>query len=609
MKRIGMKTAGVFLALCLCILLLSGCAREQKPESGEHQPLTIMTAGLNFSSFEALLREKYPEVRLEFVSYTGGNGTGYAQYLLNNGRIPDIFTISIFGSPDRQKASLLDLSGFEFLNNYKTADINQVTLDGAVYLVPTSASVICLYYNQTMFAEHGWELPDTFEDLKTLTRTIRDAGIDPVSAQFELPGNGFFDLFTLAKTDFLSTPDGLKWEQDFKDGKATAREGLSDAAAQFQELIDCGFVDAEDTLRTMSQCRDRFFNRESAMYLNAGSLTRFTQNKDGTGDRYGVMPFLGRGEDNSVLISKPLTYFGLSAALGKPENAQKLEDALKVMELLATAEGQQSLFGLNTSYIAPLKNTEIPPDSPFYEVAEELRTGHISTLAYAGYEPIIIGVGEKVRDWVAGTCTGDDVLDLADRLQADSLNDSIPPIAVASQDFTLEETAQLQAEAIRLAAGADIGLLSLGGWHAGVENLTGVCGMLLKGDITQMEVNAIPPALFGEPICLLTLSGGEIRSLLETGFVPDPEVEGFPYVPAGITVTKTTEGAVEKITWADGSAFDESASYTVAIDKDGYTEESGAMGDVRETELLVVDVVGDYLSANSPVSPLPHSIR
>lgn len=618
MKRNGKGTCGLLLALCLCVSLLSGCGGEQKPESRERQPLTILTSGMDYSGFEDLLQEKYPEVRLEFISYTGGNSTGYSQYLLDNGRTPDIFTIIIFGTPEQQKKSLLDLSGYEFLNHYKTADINQVTLDGAVYLVPASAAVIGICYNKTMFAEYGWEVPDTFEELIALTKTIREAGVDPVAAQFELPGNGFFDLFTLAKTDFLSKPEGLQWERDFKAGEASAAEGLSDAAAQLQILIDCGFFDAEDTTRTMKECSEHFFNREAAMYLNAGNLTRFTQNEDGTGDQYGILPFLGQGEDNSVLISKPLSYFGLSASLAEPGNEQKLEDALRVMELLSTEEGQRSILGLQDFYIAPLKNTEIPADSPFHEVAEELRTGHTSTLAYAGYEPIIIGVGEKVRDWVAGNCTGDDVLALADQLQADSLDNRIPPIAVAAADFTLEESAQLQAEAIRLAAGAEIGMLSLGGWHDGVENPTGVCGVLFKGDITQMEVNAIPPSRFGEPVCVLTLTGGEIRSLLETGLVfeieardgaPAAQVEGFPYIPAGITVTKTAEGAVEKISWADGSAFDESAAYTVAIDKGGYTEEIAEKGAVRETELSVMEVLRDYLSANSPVSPLAHSIQ
>lgn len=86
-----------------------------------------------------------------------------------------------------------------------------------------------------------------------------------------------------------------------------------------------------------------------------------------------------------------------------------------------------------------------------------------------------------VRDWVAGKCGSDDVLALADKLQS---------------DFTLEESAQLQAEAFRIAAGTDIGLVSLGGYHDGVENPSGFCGMLFKGDITEMVVNAIPRSIW-----------------------------------------------------------------------------------------------------------------
>lgn len=611
MRKKILKTAALLLALVLCFPALSGCAHslDKTPESDQHQPLTILTNNIDYTHFEALLQAKYPEVRLEFVSYTGGNGTGYAQYLLDNGKTPDIFTISIFSTPEQQKKSLLDLSGYEFLSNYKTADINQVALDGAVYLVPASSSMIGLYYNKTLFAENNWAVPASFEELIALTAVIRESGIDPAAAQFELPGNGFFDLFTLAKTDFLSTPDGIQWERDFKLGNASAQTGLSDAANQLQTLIDCGFLDAEDTMRTYEECENHFYSGQAAMYVNAGTLPRFTQNEDGTGDQYGIMPFPGLAKDTSVLITKPLCYFGLSNALSAPGNEQKLEDALKVMALLATEEGQQSLVIRQGNYIVPLKNTKISEDSPFIEVEETIRSGHTSTLAYAGYEPIIIGVGEKVRDWVTGKCSGADVLALADALQGDYLSGDIPPIAVAEKDFTLEESAQLQAEAFRQAAGADIGLVSLGGYHDGVENPSGVCGLLFKGNIDQMVVNALPPAFFGEPLCVLTLTGADVKALLETGFVVDPGVEGFPYIPSGIIVSKTPAGLVEEITWADGSPFDESASYQVAIDKDGYTDEIAQKGSLQETELVIIDVLAAYLKTNSPVSPLAPSIK
>lgn len=603
------KKITVFLiVISLCFTSLSGCSKQDKGHNDKHTPLTIMTTNVNYSNFKALLHETYPEIQLDFISYTGGNSTGYSQYLLDNEKTPDIFTISVFSTPEQQKKSLLDISGYEFLNNYKTADINQVTIDGALYLVPASSSIIGLYYNKTLFNKQGWKVPSSFDELMKLTETIRTTGIDPVAAQFEYPGSGFFDLFTFAKTGFLSTPDGLQWERDFQTGKAGAKDGLDTAAVQMQTLLDYGFLDAEDTTRTFEECKNHFYNGEAAMYLNAGNLPRFTQNEDGSGDQYGIMPFWGIKSDDSILITKPLCYFGLSKTLSESGNEQKLEDALNVMKLLATEKGQQSLITRAGNYITPLKNSEISKESPFYEVKDLIRTGHTSTLAYAGYEPIMIGVGEKIREWVAGKASGNEVLALADKLQKEYLNGDLPPIAAATEDFSLEESAQLQAEAFRQAADTDIGLVSIGGIHDGIENPSGVCGALFKGNITEMVVNAIPPAVFGEPLCILTLRGSDIKSMLDTGFVVDSRIEGFPYIPAGITVTKTEDGSISRITFPDGSDLSDSTEYTVAIDQGGFTEQIGEKGGVQVTKFIITDILTKYLQKHSPVSPLKHSI-
>lgn len=196
-----------------------------------------------------------------------------------------------------------------------------------------------------------------------------------------------------------------------------------------------------------------------------------------------------------------------------------------------------------------------------------------------------------------------------DNAQTDYLKGEQPPIAVASQDFTLEETAQLQADAFRQAAGTDIGMVSLGGYHDGVENSSGVCGNLFKGNITEDIVNIILPANFKDPICILTLSGKDIKTLLETGFVPSEGTEGFAYIPAGLTVTKNTDGTIAHITKEDGAILDESIRYTVAIDKGAFTDEIGKTGSVQESTLKVNEVLKIYLSAKSQVSPLEHSIN
>ena len=600
-KRFLRKVLSLGMISCL---LLAGCRQNQTKDT--HEPISILSAGINYSEFQKKLKEKYPEINLQIISYTGSNSTGYAQYLFKNHDIPYIYTVSVFGMQDIQSENLIDLSGYDFLNNYKTADIKQVTIDGSVYMVPAASTIIGMYYNQTMFEKNGWKVPQNFTELKDLAKTIQAKGIDPCSAQFELPGNGFFDLLTMAKTNYLSTSEGLQWERDFQAGKITAKEGLSEAMKTIQELIDCGMLDAQDARQSSEDGLKKFKNGQSAFFLNAGTLIKFSQNDDGTGDKYGIMPFYGRGEDSSVLINKPMAYFGLSKELEK--NEQKKADAIKIMEFLATSEGQNALISKQQSYVTPLKGDEIDKNSPFYEVQEYIRNGHTSTLAYAGYEGIIIDVGRKVQDWVAGNCQGEDVLAYMDQVQKQNLGGDTESITVANDNFTIEQTTQLLAHILKEATKSDIGMLSVGGYHDNMENTTGVCAKVFKGNITLDILNTWIPAEYGEAVCILTLSGKDLQTLLESGLIVKTGVQGFDYIPAGIKVRKNEDGKIQQITLDDGSLLDENKKYTIAIDKGAYTNEIAKKGQVQETDLLVSEVVTEYLKKQTSISPLESSI-
>lgn len=81
------------LAACLLGSLFFGCGNNaiENTANGEHEPLTVVTTGeMKYEKFKELLSERYPEVKLEFISYAGSNGTGCCQYQLERGKIPDI---------------------------------------------------------------------------------------------------------------------------------------------------------------------------------------------------------------------------------------------------------------------------------------------------------------------------------------------------------------------------------------------------------------------------------------------------------------------------------------------------------------------------------------
>ena len=53
------------------------------------------------------------------------------------------------------------------------------TYDGKQYCVPLNVVYWVMYYNKAIFAENGLEVPETWEDLMTISQTLVDAGITP----------------------------------------------------------------------------------------------------------------------------------------------------------------------------------------------------------------------------------------------------------------------------------------------------------------------------------------------------------------------------------------------------------------------------------------------
>ncbi len=82
---------GLSAALLLC---LTGCA--DKTVSGEHEAVTILAPFLDCDRLAELVHEKYPEVNLEILSYSGANTTEYLQNMLAADDLPDICTQTVY---------------------------------------------------------------------------------------------------------------------------------------------------------------------------------------------------------------------------------------------------------------------------------------------------------------------------------------------------------------------------------------------------------------------------------------------------------------------------------------------------------------------------------
>ena len=577
-KELGLYMKTKTLTACLlavilaCFSLLScaGCAEAA------HEPLTIMTARKDYTEFEKAFKKAYPEVNLQFISYSGHNSTCYLHKILEAGQAPDIYTSNILPDKELQKEFLIDLSVYDFSSKYAVSRLNECSIEGAVYMLPCNYSVLGIYYNKTLFAKHGWTVPTSFLELEELVPKIKEANVDISATALEFTGMGFQYLFNLGNTIFLRTPEGLEWVDSFLSGEVTADAAWKDTIEYMQKWIDLGMINGRWYEKTTSDAKSQFLQGNTAFYIDGGTF-QFSQNGDGTGDQYGIMPWLSMDGSNNRYITNTACYYGLNANLEKPENKQKLQDALKFMTFISTKEGQRLLPG-NQKQLLPLLEGSADAVEEYREILHKLDAGFSAPLAYVGWEDLIVPVGGECLKWYAGKSTGEAVLSVMNRALRDSIENKTHSRAEIVEDLTLEETAQLVGTAFARAAGADCALISLGEYHDGKENEFGVNGCLWRGPVTDEVISMVNPLGWVDTVKTFVLTGKEIQQLATDGYDLFDDENPFPYV---LTISGDAE-------------LDEMREYTVVIC--GYTEEVKSQGHMQDTKVCGMDALRDYLT-------------
>lgn len=574
-----MKTKRLFVLLLAVITVcapLNSCADGSK---ATHEPLTVVTACKDYTEFEKEFKKAYPEVNLKFISYSGHNSTSYLHRLLEAGQAPDIYTSNVLPDTNLQKEYLIDLSGYDFSTKYAVSRLNECSIDGSIYMLPCSFSVLGIYYNKTLFENHGWTVPASFQELEELVPKINAAGVEVSATALELTGSGFQYLFNLGNTVFLRTPEGLDWAEQFLNGKVTSDAAWAGTIEYMQKWIDLGVINGNWYGKTTKEAIESFTEGNTAFFIHGGTF-RFSQNEDGSGDRYGLMPWLSMDGSNNRYITNTACYFGLNADLEEPRNKQKLEDALKFMDFISTQQGQSLLSGKQQ-----LLSLEGGGSEEWKEVMKTLNAGFSAPLAYKGWEDLIVPVGSECLKWYAGKSTGEQVIDVMNRTVKSSIQNETDSCAYITEDLTLEETARLVGLAFADAAKADCSLISLGDYHEGKENELGVNGRLFKGAVNDVIISTVNPLGWVDTVKTFTLTGSEIKQLAQKGFDLYGDGNPFPYV---LTVTGDTK-------------LDDSKKYKVVIC--GYTDEVKAQGEMQDTKVCGMDALRNYLTEAQSIKP------
>ena len=179
---------------------------------------------------------------------------------------PDIVAIggdvnySIFLDADL----FMDVSDFEGVKNIKQSYLDmekelEFTPHEGIYGLPYAANAAGILYNEDMFVEHGWEIPETWDEFIALCDTIEEEGIVPIYL-------GFKDTWTcLAPWNALAVglTDSDVYNQVNK-GNTTFEKEYKEVAEKMKMLLN--YAEPNPYAYSYNDACTAFARGEAAMY-------------------------------------------------------------------------------------------------------------------------------------------------------------------------------------------------------------------------------------------------------------------------------------------------------------------------------------------------------
>ena len=346
------KRAAIVLGMS-CILMasavLQGC--QQNPKSGKVEIELVQYKPEAVDIFEQLekeFNETHDDIHLKISSPNDATTILKTRFIRED--YPDIIGIGgdINYSYFIDSGILADLSDYEGLSEIKPAylDIIEglefVPTEGT-YGLPYVANAAGVLYNKDMFAEHGWEIPQTWDEFISLCEEIQNEGIQPLYF-------GYKDTWTcLAPWNALAV--GLAPSdvcQQVNKGETTFSKEYPQVAEKMLELLNYG-EDGPFGYGDNDACT-AFANGESAMYtIGSYAIPQIKSVNPDMNIGSFVMPANDSEEDN-VLNS------GVDLQFCVMDTCENKEAAYEVLDFLMDHDSIQSY--LDAQNAVPCKDED-----------------------------------------------------------------------------------------------------------------------------------------------------------------------------------------------------------------------------------------------------------
>lgn len=272
---------GIILSIGAFILMVTGCPGGQSAgkSAGSKTQVNVWTiwnteprkSALSYIVNDFELTHPHIDISVKYIQ--SDDYRTKLQEAIERSRAPDIYFVwagekMLHGVVRREQTAdlteTLDAKDRKWRKRLIPASLDRFTFDGHVHGIPYLLECTFFLYNKQMFQVHGWEVPETFDELMSLCQRIKDAGIGPIALGNtpERPAH----YFPFVLTQRLMGKQASEHQYDPLGPGDYSDPAFTSPLSMFHEMARKGFFNRSPNDTTPETARALFYSGQAAMF-------------------------------------------------------------------------------------------------------------------------------------------------------------------------------------------------------------------------------------------------------------------------------------------------------------------------------------------------------
>jgi len=382
------KALAIMLSAILLVFVAAGCSSSKSSgDSGGKKTITFMhlwpegSSKTHYDIVQEIVKDfeaKNPDVKVNVEVLSNEQYKDKIKVLASSNKLPDVGMTWAAGylQPyvDGKKFAPLD----DILNkdDFVPGTTEAYAIDGKTYGLPLELNIAEVFYNKAIFDKYGLKAPKTFDELKSVIKTLKDNGVAPIALGNKDKWTG--SLWYMYLADRIAGPellnDAILGKKSFDNPK------LEEAAKDVQDLVDEGaFVKGFNGLSD-DEAKSMFMNSQAAMYLIATwDLPNYTTNEDVPKEfrdsvGYFNFPTVNGSGDTKSFVGGP------GVGLFVNQDSKNLDEAKAFTKFFVKEWGEKSVSEAGVIPATKIDTSNLKLPQMYTDVLDELNNASNITL-------------------------------------------------------------------------------------------------------------------------------------------------------------------------------------------------------------------------------------